>query len=239
MLGRPLAFTGTETQILTCWGPGPRFYPAQNRSPNVLGPAPHFYRDQNRSPDVLDPAPRFYQDPNRSSDVLGAGPSLFTQTQTEVLTFWGPTGPESSPSRRGAGAKLPDPEGGAARSARCKWGSPSCIPISEAPAHGEFESFSEEFQALNPMKQVPALKIDGITISQSLAIIEYLEETRPTPRLLPRDPKKRAQVRMVSDLITSGIQPLQNLSVLKQVGQENQLTWAQQAITSGFNGVHG
>ncbi|XP_024853250.1 maleylacetoacetate isomerase isoform X7 [Bos taurus] len=153
------------------------------------------------------------------------------------------------------------------------------------------------------MKQVPALKIDGITIGQSLAIIEYLEETRPTPRLLPWDPKKRAQVRMVSDLIASGIQPLQepchgealdtrerglgvhphlpclcwshrlpdcrglwgslrrwpekmvtslptrgpdgrkelagsrNLSVLKQVGQENQLTWAQQAITSGFNAL--
>ena len=45
--------------------------------------------------------------------------------------------------------------------------------------------------------------------SAQLAIIEYLEETRPTPRLLPQDPKKRAQVRMVSDLITSGIQPLQ------------------------------
>ncbi|OWK09910.1 hypothetical protein Celaphus_00005954 [Cervus elaphus hippelaphus] len=74
------------------------------------------------------------------------------------------------------------------------------------------QQFSEEFQALNPMKQVPALKIDGITISQSLAIIEYLEETRPTPRLLPRDPKKRAQVRMVSDLIASGIQPLQSES---------------------------
>uniref|UniRef100_A0AAA9TXU3 Maleylacetoacetate isomerase n=2 Tax=Bos taurus TaxID=9913 RepID=A0AAA9TXU3_BOVIN len=99
------------------------------------------------------------------------------------------------------------------------------------------QQFSGEFQALNPMKQVPALKIDGITIGQSLAIIEYLEETRPTPRLLPWDPKKRAQVRMVSDLIASGIQPLQNLSVLKQVGQENQLTWAQQAITSGFNAL--
>uniref|UniRef100_A0AC11CS53 Glutathione S-transferase zeta 1 n=1 Tax=Ovis aries TaxID=9940 RepID=A0AC11CS53_SHEEP len=73
--------------------------------------------------------------------------------------------------------------------------------------------------------------------SAQLAIIEYLEETRPTPRLLPQDPKKRAQVRMVSDLIASGIQPLQNLSVLKQVGQENQLTWAQQAITSGFNAL--
>ncbi|XP_045418922.1 maleylacetoacetate isomerase isoform X8 [Lemur catta] len=96
------------------------------------------------------------------------------------------------------------------------------------------QQFSKEFQALNPMKQVPVLKIDGITIGQSLAIIEYLEETRPTPRLLPQDPKKRASVRMISDLIASGIQPLQNLSILEQVGQEKQLTWAQNVITSGF-----
>ncbi|XP_031990858.1 maleylacetoacetate isomerase isoform X2 [Hylobates moloch] len=87
------------------------------------------------------------------------------------------------------------------------------------------------------MKQVPALKIDGITIYQSLAIIEYLEETRPTPQLLPQDPKKRASVRMISDLIAGGIQPLQNLSVLKQVGEEIQLTWAQNTITSGFNAL--
>ncbi|XP_072819586.1 maleylacetoacetate isomerase isoform X2 [Vicugna pacos] len=72
---------------------------------------------------------------------------------------------------------------------------------------------------------------------QQLAIIEYLEETRPTPRLLPQDPKKRAHVRMISDLIASGIQPLQNLSVLKQVGQEKQLSWAQQVISSGFNAL--
>uniref|UniRef100_A0A673TL72 maleylacetoacetate isomerase n=1 Tax=Suricata suricatta TaxID=37032 RepID=A0A673TL72_SURSU len=109
------------------------------------------------------------------------------------------------------------------------------IPINLVKDGGQ--QFSEEFQALNPMKQVPALKIDGITIGQSLAIIEYLEETRPTPQLLPQDPKKRAYVRMISDLITGGIQPLQNLSVLKQVGQENQLTWAQKAITSGFNAL--
>ncbi|XP_059545496.1 maleylacetoacetate isomerase isoform X3 [Myotis daubentonii] len=99
------------------------------------------------------------------------------------------------------------------------------------------QQFSKEFQALNPMKQVPALKIDGITIGQSLAIIEYLEETRPTPRLLPQDPKKRVLVRMISDLIAGGIQPLQNLSILKQVGQENQLAWAQKAISSGFNAL--
>ncbi|KAM5273778.1 maleylacetoacetate isomerase isoform 2-T2 [Ctenodactylus gundi] len=99
------------------------------------------------------------------------------------------------------------------------------------------QQFSEEFQTLNPMKQVPALKIDGITIGQSLAIIEYLEETRPTPHLLPQDPKKRASVRMISELIAGGIQPLQNLSILKQVGQENQLAWAQKAINTGFKAL--
>lgn len=45
--------------------------------------------------------------------------------------------------------------------------------------------------------------------SEQLAIMEYLEETRPIPRLLPQDPQKRAIVRMISDLIASGIQPLQ------------------------------
>uniref|UniRef100_A0A2K6C989 Maleylacetoacetate isomerase n=1 Tax=Macaca nemestrina TaxID=9545 RepID=A0A2K6C989_MACNE len=109
------------------------------------------------------------------------------------------------------------------------------VPINLIKDGGQ--QFSKDFQALNPMKQVPALKIDGITIHQSLAIIEYLEETRPTPRLLPQDPKKRASVRMISDLIAGGIQPLQNLSVLKQVGEEFQLTWAQNAIISGFNAL--
>ncbi|XP_039324604.1 maleylacetoacetate isomerase isoform X3 [Saimiri boliviensis] len=116
------------------------------------------------------------------------------------------------------------------------------VPINLIKDGGQ--QFSKDFQALNPMKQVPTLKIDGITIHQSLAIIEYLEETRPTPRLLPQDPKKRASVRMISDLIASGIQPLQNLSILKKVGEvskdlreETHLTWAQNVITSGFNAL--
>ncbi|KAM4899392.1 maleylacetoacetate isomerase isoform 3-T3 [Sylvia borin] len=71
------------------------------------------------------------------------------------------------------------------------------------------QQFSAEFKALNPMQQVPVLQIDGISLSQSLAIINYLEETHPNPRLLPQDPKKRAQVRMIADHIASGIQPLQ------------------------------
>lgn len=86
------------------------------------------------------------------------------------------------------------------------------------------------------MQQVPGVTIDGITLSQSvrtcilllcgtltfsyfmftlfcyltqLAIIQYIEETRPEPRLLPADPKKRAQVRIICDIIAAGIQPLQ------------------------------
>ncbi|XP_015142883.1 maleylacetoacetate isomerase isoform X2 [Gallus gallus] len=85
------------------------------------------------------------------------------------------------------------------------------VPVNLVKDGGQ--QFSAEFKAVNPMKQVPALKIDGITITQSLAIIQYLEDTRPNPRLLPQDPKKRAQVRMISDHIASGIQPLQVYSV--------------------------
>ncbi|KAG8448979.1 hypothetical protein GDO86_015882 [Hymenochirus boettgeri] len=86
------------------------------------------------------------------------------------------------------------------------------------------------------MQQVPALHIDGVTLNQSLAIIEYLEETRPEPPLLPSDPKKRAQVRMICDNIVSGIQPLQNLHVLQKVG-EKKLEWAQHFITRGFQAL--
>ncbi|KAM6335514.1 maleylacetoacetate isomerase [Podargus strigoides] len=98
------------------------------------------------------------------------------------------------------------------------------------------QQFSAEFKAVNPMQQVPALKIDGITLSQSLAIIHYLEDTHPNPRLLPQDPKKKAQVRMIADHIVSGIQPLQNLSILTQMG-EKKMEWAQNYIASGFQAL--
>ncbi|KAL2095502.1 hypothetical protein ACEWY4_010221 [Coilia grayii] len=70
----------------------------------------------------------------------------------------------------------------------------------------------------------------------TLAIIQYIEETRPIPSLLPRDPKKRAQVRMISDIIASGIQPLQNLYVIKKIGTEKDV-WAQHFIQRGFEAL--
>lgn len=99
------------------------------------------------------------------------------------------------------------------------------------------QQLSKEFTEMNPMQQVPSLQIDGITLSQSLAIIQYLDETRPKPKLLPEDAKKRAHVRMISDLIASGIQPLQNLTILQRLGDGERLGWAQSHITKGFNAL--
>uniref|UniRef100_A0A665UW75 maleylacetoacetate isomerase n=1 Tax=Echeneis naucrates TaxID=173247 RepID=A0A665UW75_ECHNA len=79
------------------------------------------------------------------------------------------------------------------------------------------QQLTEQYKTRNPMQQVPAVEVDGVTLSQSLAVIQYIDETRPGPRLLPADPKKRAQVRMISDLIASGIQPLQVSNYDRQV----------------------
>lgn len=98
------------------------------------------------------------------------------------------------------------------------------------------QQYSSQYKTLNPMQQVPAVEIDGITLSQSLAVIQYIDETRPGQRLLPEDPQKRAQVRMISDLIASGIQPLQNLYVIQKIGAEK-VQWAQHFINRGFQAL--
>jgi maleylpyruvate isomerase len=79
------------------------------------------------------------------------------------------------------------------------------------------EHHSESYRALNPLMAVPTLEIDGLRLAESLPIIEYLEETRPTPPLLPRVPADRAFVRRIAEGINAGTQPMQNLRVLKQL----------------------
>ena len=74
------------------------------------------------------------------------------------------------------------------------------------------------FLAINPQGLVPALEIDGLVLSQSLAIIEYLEETRPLPALLPGDAAGRARVRSLAQLVACDIHPLNNLRVLQYLG---------------------
>ncbi len=84
------------------------------------------------------------------------------------------------------------------------------------------DQHADAYRARNPLAQVPALELtedDGTrrTITQSLPILEYLEERWPEVPLLPRDPYLRARARMLAEIVNSGIQPLQNLSTTNQV----------------------
>ena len=82
-----------------------------------------------------------------------------------------------------------------------------------------------EYRAINALMRVPALRLDsGELLTQSIAIIEYLDEIHPQPPLLPRDALKRAQVRAMTQLIACDIHPLNNVSPLRylknELGQE-------------------
>lgn len=77
------------------------------------------------------------------------------------------------------------------------------------------EQFRPEYKALNPQGLVPVLSEDGIHVSQSLAILEYLEEKYPDPALLPKSIEDRAYVRQLALAVACEIHPLNNLRVLK------------------------
>lgn len=86
------------------------------------------------------------------------------------------------------------------------------------------EQFGAAFDALNPQHLLPVLEADGLVLTQSLAIIEYLDETRPERPLLPSDARGRARVRALSQAIACDMHPLNNLRVLKYLGGELALT---------------
>ncbi len=83
------------------------------------------------------------------------------------------------------------------------------------------EQHAEAFRERNPMRQVPILELEHggrrVSLTQSVAILEYLEERFPDPPLLPKDTLLRAFVRRAVEIVNSGVQPLQNLSLMNEV----------------------
>lgn len=99
---------------------------------------------------------------------------------------------------------------------------------------------SADHRAVNPMREVPVLLADGVPLAQSVAILEYIEEVHPTPPLMPADPIARARVRQLTEIVNSGIQPIQNLRVMQRLGREfgmekpQQVLWSRGWIDFGF-----
>ena len=105
------------------------------------------------------------------------------------------------------------------------------------------EQLSADYLAVNPQGLLPSLVLDdGTVLAQSLAICEYLNEIEPDPPLLPADPAARAQVRGFAQAIACDIHPLQNLRVLKALGElgqtpEQTQVWARTVISNGFDAL--
>jgi maleylpyruvate isomerase len=106
------------------------------------------------------------------------------------------------------------------------------------------DQFGSDYAKVNPQGRVPTL-IDGDnTLIQSMAILEYLEETHPEPAFLPAGPAARARVRGLADIIACDIHPLNNLAILKFLANEMgadkdavNVTWYQHWIYEGFDAL--
>ena len=100
-----------------------------------------------------------------------------------------------------------------------------------------------EYRAVNPQGLVPALVDKDHVLTQSLAIIEYLEELHPNPRLLPEDSPGRARVRSLAQIVACDIHPLNNSRVLKYLEKEliadeaARKSWYQHWVVEGFTAL--
>jgi maleylacetoacetate isomerase/maleylpyruvate isomerase len=97
---------------------------------------------------------------------------------------------------------------------------------------GKGEHRQPAYAAVNPQGLLPALEVDGALLAQSIAIMEYLEETHPQPALLPADSLGRARVRSLSLLVACEIHPLNNSRVLKYV--KNTLGHSQEEVDAWY-----
>jgi maleylacetoacetate isomerase len=108
----------------------------------------------------------------------------------------------------------------------------------------KLEQLSDAFAAINPQKLLPVLVTDdGASLTQSLAIIEYLEDIRPEPPLLPKDPLGRARVRALALAVACEIHPLNNPRVLRYltgtlgVSEAQKDTWYRHWVEEGLQAV--
>jgi maleylacetoacetate isomerase/maleylpyruvate isomerase len=98
------------------------------------------------------------------------------------------------------------------------------------------------YAALNPQRLLPTLEVDGRALTQSLAILEWLDETVPEPPLLPADAFDRALVRSMAQIVASDIHPVNNLRILRAlsglgVDEAARDIWIQRWITDGFTAL--
>lgn len=118
------------------------------------------------------------------------------------------------------------------------------IEYQTQPVHlAKGEHKSADYLDIQPQGLVPALQIDGHTLGQSMAILEYIEETRPDPALLPEDSAGRAAVRWMAGLIAADIHPVNNLRIANYLrgplgqGEEAVLAWMRHWMAEGFTAL--
>ncbi len=118
------------------------------------------------------------------------------------------------------------------------------IPFETCPIHlvnQGGEQHLPQYLNINPQGLVPALEINGAILTQSLAIIDYLEDSYPLPTLLPTDSFQRAQIKSLALMIACDIHPLNNLRVLQQLKQAFSATetqtrqWYHHWLKKGFD----
>ena len=116
------------------------------------------------------------------------------------------------------------------------------LPTTYVPVDLRTEQhLKDEFKAINPQGLVPALEVDGQVLIQSPAIIEWLEETHPTPALLPAGATERARVRALAAIVGCDIHPINNRRILeylrKELGANDDAVnaWSGTWITAGFD----